>query len=63
MTTPKISIDKTSVQEKPALPDIPVKSSDTGGSKPDDEALDKVVGGKLYEAACKGTHMPEIVIE
>jgi type VI protein secretion system component Hcp len=34
----------------------------------DEKALDKVVGGdkatpKLYEAACKGTHIPEGTIE
>jgi type VI protein secretion system component Hcp len=34
----------------------------------DEKALDKVVGGdkaapKLYEAACKGTHIPEVTIE
>jgi type VI protein secretion system component Hcp len=34
----------------------------------DEKALDKVVGGdqaspKLYEAVCKGTHIPEVKIE
>jgi type VI protein secretion system component Hcp len=34
----------------------------------DEQAFDKVVGGakatsKLYEAACKGTHIPEVTIE
>jgi type VI protein secretion system component Hcp len=34
----------------------------------DEKALDKVVGGdgatvKLYEAACKGTHIPKVTIE
>jgi bacteriocin-like protein len=34
----------------------------------DEKALDQVVGGakatsKLYEAACKGTHIPEVTIE
>jgi hypothetical protein len=28
-----------------------------------DEDLKHVVGGKLYEAACKGTHIPNVVIE
>ena len=28
-----------------------------------DEELAKVTGGKLYEAACKGTHIPNVVIE
>ncbi len=31
-----------------------------------DTELDAVTGGatpKLYEAACKGTHLPEVVIE
>jgi hypothetical protein len=34
----------------------------------DEKALDEIVGGakasaKLYEAACKGTHIPEVTIE
>jgi hypothetical protein len=28
-----------------------------------DEDLERVVGGKLYEAASKGTHIPKVVIE
>jgi type VI protein secretion system component Hcp len=28
-----------------------------------DQQLDAVAGGKLYEAACKGTHLPEVTIE
>jgi hypothetical protein len=27
------------------------------------EQLDLVAGGKLHEAACKGTHIPEVTIE
>jgi hypothetical protein len=27
------------------------------------EQLDLVAGGKLHEAATKGTHLPEVVIE
>jgi hypothetical protein len=29
----------------------------------DEKALDEVVGGKLYEATIKGTHIPEVKIE
>jgi propanediol dehydratase small subunit len=29
----------------------------------DEKALDEVVGGKLHEAAVKGTHIPEVTIE
>jgi Ser-tRNA(Ala) deacylase AlaX len=29
----------------------------------DDHQLDLVVGGKLHESACKGTHIPEVTIE
>jgi type VI protein secretion system component Hcp len=44
---------------------------DTGATNEDARALtvdefDTVGGGatpKLYEAACKGTHLPEVVIE
>jgi Ser-tRNA(Ala) deacylase AlaX len=28
-----------------------------------DHQLDLVVGGKLHESACKGTHLPEVTIE
>jgi len=28
-----------------------------------DTELDAVSGGNLYEAACKGTHIPNVVIE
>ena len=28
-----------------------------------DQELEKAAGGKLHEAACKGTHLPEVVIE
>ena len=28
-----------------------------------EKSLDEVVGGKLYEATTKGTHIPEVKIE
>ena len=29
----------------------------------DEKVLDEIVGGKLYEATVKGTHIPEVKIE
>lgn len=28
-----------------------------------DQQLDAIAGGRLYEAACKGTHLPKVTIE
>ena len=44
-----------------ALPDLPLTSdqaTDVKGGK-----AVKAATPKLYEAACKGTHLPEVVIE
>jgi len=43
---------------------IPQEARDQAKSiELNDHQLDLVVGGKLYEAACKGTHIPEVTIE
>ena len=43
---------------------VPQDASDQATSiQLDDHQLDPVVGGKLHEAACRGTHLPEVTIE
>jgi hypothetical protein len=38
------------------------EASDPRSIELNDQQLDAVVGGRLYEAACKGTHLPKVKI-
>jgi hypothetical protein len=39
------------------------EASDPRSIELNDRQLDAVVGGRLYQAACKGTHLAEVTID
>jgi hypothetical protein len=43
-----------------------IRQETSDQSKPielNDQQLEAIAGGRLYEAACKGTHLPKVTIE